>query len=1085
MRSIFTIIVLLQAFSIHAQVWRPLATAPSVAAPSDKNIIRFSSFVLDKQAFHLGAVPHRSTLANMTQSAAQAELPLADGRYERFLLAEVSTLSPESALLYPEIKTYDLLSVDGSISGRLTYSPMGVNALLMTPEGRQYVVPADGSSNSHIVYNAKDYNRDGATMRCGADDLPRTEKDFKLKTTAPLGDCLLRTYDFAVAATGEFTTLLGGQVNAVASIVATMANVSLIFERDLGIKFSLVVNNSVIFTNATTDPYPTVGFPTVAVLDTNTATLNTVIGTSNYDLGMVFNDGWNGGIAYTPAVCNNLHKGGSAVGVMGSPFGSVMEGLVAHEIGHLFNANHTMAAGTGTGCSGNLNLPTAYEIGGGSTVMSYAGAVCSGLFYQNSTDHYFHFNSVSVIRQHAQTVATCAVTTATANTAPVLSVPAASYTVPISTPFELTANGSDVNSGNTLTYSFEQYDAGAAVMTAPPATNATTGPMFRSYPPSTANTRIFPALSFILSNTTSPWEVLPSVARTMNFRVLVRDNNAGNGCVAQESIAVSTNSAAGPFIVTSQNAPASFTANGVNTMTISWNVANSNAAPVNASAVNIYFSTDNGQTFPHLLAGNVPNNGTATVVVPNLNTTQGRIKVKAANNIFFDINNAPIAISSACLANGTSIVPDAAVTATQGSPTLNLNLAPVYGAPITISGTLSATDPASSLAVTNMSGSTCFNATGNPIRYDLYAFQVNVAGSYTFNLSTATPFGTMMTLYSNSFSPSSPCTNFITSNGDFNGSVINISNSISAVLAPGVNYVIAIGTFNASLPSLPAAYAVSVTTPTGGNIFSGPPNPGTTYTYRYVVVNNTTGNIVSITTTPNLSSYVAGLYTVYGASISNSVLPATLNAYVGLSYSSFQAALLNGTICGNVSGNAILVNINAPLQLNDLQLTASAVDNEARLQWRIANEDQIQAYYLERSADGTIFQTRAMVPASKLASYSYADKEPLAGRNHYRIRAVAANGSLSFSNIATVRFGEVGTASVLVLPNPTQSQAAVRFWKDATYECVLTDISGQVVQSFRVHGTVFTLDMGNLAAGVYLLRCDSGDERTVTRIVKQ
>src|SRR5690606_7833209 len=150
----------------------------------------------------------------------------------------------------------------------------------------------------------------------------------------------------------------GSQANAVASITATIANVNLIYERDLGIHLTLVTNNTVIFTNAATDPYPTVSFPDQTVLDDNTNTLDLNIGSSNYDLGMVFNEGWNGGLAYTPGVCNSLTKGGGAAGLSGGPAGPVMENMVAHEAGHMFSANHTMSAGTGPSCLDNLNLPT-------------------------------------------------------------------------------------------------------------------------------------------------------------------------------------------------------------------------------------------------------------------------------------------------------------------------------------------------------------------------------------------------------------------------------------------------------------------------------------------------------------------------------------------------------------------------------------------------------------------------------------------------------------------------------------------------------------------------------------------------------
>jgi hypothetical protein len=73
--------------------------------------------------------------------------------------------------------------------------------------------------------------------------------------------------------------------------------------------------------------------------------------------------------------------------------------------------------------------------------------------------------------------------------------------------------------------------------------------------------------------------------------------------------------------------------------TVSWNVASTNASPVNCSSVNIFLSTDGGYTWPYTLATGVPNSGSASVTLPNVPTSQGRIKVKAAGNYFFDISN--------------------------------------------------------------------------------------------------------------------------------------------------------------------------------------------------------------------------------------------------------------------------------------------------------------------------------------------------------------------------------------------------------------------------------------------------------------
>ena len=99
---------------------------------------------------------------------------------------------------------------------------------------------------------------------------------------------------------------------------------------------------------------------------------------------------------------------------------------------------------------------------------------------------------------------------------------------------------------------------------------------------------------------------------------------------------------AGPFVVTSQNNNEVYTAGSVQDIT--WDVANTNTAPINAETVDILLSTDGGSSFSEVLAEDIPNTGLAQLQLPGIATTNARIMVRANNNVFFAINSSGFTI---------------------------------------------------------------------------------------------------------------------------------------------------------------------------------------------------------------------------------------------------------------------------------------------------------------------------------------------------------------------------------------------------------------------------------------------------------
>src|SRR5690606_8534025 len=99
----------------------------------------------------------------------------------------------------------------------------------------------------------------------------------------------------------------------------------------------------------------------------------------------------------------------------------------------------------------------------------------------------------------------------------------------------------------------------------------------------------------------------------------------------------------GPFAVTSQTSSATYGAGDI--ITVTWNVANTNMAPVNTEFVDIYFVVDGD--FENLLPvdQNAINDGTHHISVPSgITSSAVRIMIKAVNNVYFSLNEANLTI---------------------------------------------------------------------------------------------------------------------------------------------------------------------------------------------------------------------------------------------------------------------------------------------------------------------------------------------------------------------------------------------------------------------------------------------------------
>ena len=691
--------------------------------------IRTASNVKSYYSLDLNAM--RSKLANAQETGSNAvpveiKLPTLNGKIERFAVYSSPVVVKSIADRY-QLGSYVGVGIDDpNAIVRFSVAPNDFQSMVVRNGNYEFIEPQNTAKSVYGVHPKTNKTEEDKAFVCSTSETPLTKAQMdklymsgKTFTNNPTdfskaSDKKYRTMRLAMTTNGEYTQYFGGVAGAMTAINATLTRCNGVFEMDFGLHLILQDFPALIYPDPATDPYST------SLSSWNLAAqkaITAVAGEANYDIGHMFGASGGGGNAgCIGCVCISPPLNGSGVPTAngkGSGITSPADGIpmgdnfdidyVAHEIGHQLGANHTFSMSLeGTGQN--------VEPGSGSTIMGYAGITSQNV--QQHSDAYFHINSIIQV-QNNLIAKTCDIETSVNNNPPVITA-MADVTIPKGTAFVLTAQATD-QEGDPMTYTWEQVDNASSGTTITNLGTLTSGPTFRSWTPTTNPTRYFPKLSTVLAGNlknNADWEAVSTVARTTNFRVTVRDNNADIAQKqTQSALQKVTVHANGPFKVTST------TLFNDNAKPFLWDVVGTNAAPFNVANVKIDYTTDNGASWA-VLAESTPNDGSEDLQIALPTGTPIKVRVSAIGNVFYAIGSATVSKTPTAAPNCATLTSPAnnAMGIVYTTP-LNLTwTAPVGGEPAELYDvylgttadptTLIATVSTTSYSVSNLSAST-------------------------------------------------------------------------------------------------------------------------------------------------------------------------------------------------------------------------------------------------------------------------------------------------------------------------------------------------------------------------------------------
>lgn len=178
----------------------------------------------------------------------------------------------------------------------------------------------------------------------------------------------------------------------------------------------------------------------------------------------------------------------------------------------------------------------------------------------------------------------------------------------------------------------------------------------------------------------------------------------------------------------------------------------------------------------------------------------------------------------------------------------------------------------------------------------------------------------------------------------------------------------------------------------------------------------------------------------------------------------FDVVGFSGFFAGS-AGNTIV-----PLQL--VSFTARREGNQALIEWKTSQEDNLSHFTLQRSPDGLLFSPIAQIPATNLSigsTYRYFDNLGTDPVYYYRLQIVDNDNSVEYSKWVSVKTG-YPNITLTIAPNPASSMALVKYPAAATGDqLLLVDVGGRVVKklSLAAGSTQTSIYLDGLPKGAY------------------
>ncbi|TWI95898.1 concanavalin A-like lectin/glucanase superfamily protein [Mucilaginibacter frigoritolerans] len=193
---------------------------------------------------------------------------------------------------------------------------------------------------------------------------------------------------------------------------------------------------------------------------------------------------------------------------------------------------------------------------------------------------------------------------------------------------------------------------------------------------------------------------------------------------------------------------------------------------------------------------------------------------------------------------------------------------------------------------------------------------------------------------------------------------------------------------------------------------------------------------------------------------------------------------LNDTASFGKNRFKVIIREDAALAIHLLDFTAVKVTGGAKIDWKTENEQNYTTFIVERSTDnGVTFTAIDSFLSDARGSYSFLDKNPVNGIDLYRLKVLAIDSTVSYSNIVRLIYGSsTNIPNVMIYPNPTsgivnvtvvQNNAAYLDTQSTgakLYDIKIISITGSVILTGTLSQAVWQGNVSNFPPSTYIVR---------------